>query len=142
MLRRMSPLRKKIYIGVGWAMVGLGTAGIFLPLLPTTPFLLLAAYLFARSSRRWHDWLLSQPTLSPYIHAFRERRGLTPTQKLRIALSITIVMWASIYLVNSTPVRWGLGGGWAFWMAVLLMSRTAAATTPPAASRETVEGRG
>ena len=67
--------RQSVYLVLGIINVALGTAGIFLPLLPTTPFLLLAAFLFARSSGRWHSWLLTHPQLSPYIHAFRRKSG-------------------------------------------------------------------
>ena len=82
----------KLYIIAGFICVGLGVAGIPLPLLPTTPFLLLAAFCFARGSRRWHDWLMTHRTLSPYIVAFREKRGITPAQKWRIAGLVTLTL--------------------------------------------------
>ena len=94
-------LRRTILTALGIFNVALGTAGIFLPLLPTTPFLLLAAYLFARSDPRLHGWLLSHPRLGPYISAFRNRNGLTRTQKLRIGSSLTIVMAFSTYVARS-----------------------------------------
>ena len=59
---------------------------------PLTRFLLLAAYCFARGSERWHRWLMTHRTLSPYIIAFREKRGLTREQKFRIAALITITL--------------------------------------------------
>lgn len=85
-------IRSKIYIGLGFVFVGLGVAGIPTPLLPTTPFLLLAAFFFARGSRRWHDWLMTHRVLSPYIHAVRDRRGLTRAQKWRISLALTVTL--------------------------------------------------
>jgi hypothetical protein len=83
-------VKSRIYIVSGFVCVALGVAGIPLPLLPTTPFLLLAAFCFARGSERWHGWLMAHPTLSPYIIAFREKRGLTRAQKMRIAALVTI----------------------------------------------------
>jgi hypothetical protein len=86
------PFSRKIYLSVGFVCVGLGVLGIPLPLLPTTPFLLLAAYCFARGSDRWYRWLMTHPVLSPYILAFRERRGLTRPQKWRIAGLVTLTL--------------------------------------------------
>lgn len=119
-------LKRSILIGLGFLMVALGTAGIFLPLLPTTPFLLLAAYLFARSSDRWHSWLLSHRHFGPYIHAFRNKIGLTPSQKLRIGCSFTVVIAISFYFTPIPFVRALLVVGWVFWTIVLLRMKTAA----------------
>jgi len=90
-------LKSRVYIASGFVCVALGVIGIPTPLLPTTPFLLLAAYFFARGSQRWHNWLMTHPTLSPYILAFRDKRGLTRAQKLRVALLISltlVITWA------------------------------------------------
>lgn len=123
---------KACRVVLGVIMVGLGTAGIVLPLLPTTPFLLLAAYLFAKSSRRWHDWLLNQKHLGPYLHAWRNKSGLTITQKLRIGISFTVVMGISTYFSPIPAIRWLLVGIWAFWTVMLLRQRTVAdAEKPP-----------
>ena len=89
-------VKSRIYIAAGFVCVALGIIGIPTPLLPTTPFLLLAAYFFTRGSQRWHNWLMTHPTLSPYILAFREKRGLTRAQKLRIALMISLTMLVSL----------------------------------------------
>jgi hypothetical protein len=85
-------VKSRAYITSGFICVALGVAGIPLPLLPTTPFLLLAAFCFARGSQRWHHWLLTHPTLSPYILAFRDKKGLTPGQKWRIAGLVTLTL--------------------------------------------------
>ncbi len=110
--------------GLGVLLVGLGTAGIVLPLLPTTPFLLLAAFLFAKGSERWHDWLLNHKHLGPYIHAWRNKSGLTVTQKLRIGISFTVVMAISLYFSPMMSVRYLLVGIWAFWTIMLLRQKT------------------
>ena len=114
-----------MFVGLGFLMVALGTAGIFLPLLPTTPFLLLAAYLFARSSGRWHAWLLSHRYFGPYVHAFRNKTGLTPSQKLRIGLSFTVVIAISFYVASLVMVKAFLAVIWVFWTIVLLRMKTA-----------------
>lgn len=110
---------------LGVINVALGVAGIILPLLPTTPFLLLAAYLFAKSDDRRYRWLLRHRHLGPYIHAFRGKTGLTKTQKIRIGTSISIAMAISIYFAPIVLVKCLLAGGWAFWTIVLIRMKTA-----------------
>jgi len=125
-------LKRAVFLVLGIVNVALGVAGILLPLLPTTPFLLLAAYLFARSSDRWHNWLLSQKHLGPYIHAFRDRTGLTRTQKLRIGSSITVVMAISIYFAPLNAVRVVCAAFWLFWTVMLIRMKTCDAQRQPA----------
>jgi len=117
------------FVGLGILMVALGTAGIFLPLVPTTPFLLLAAILFAKSSRRLSDWLLNHKHLGPYIHAWRNKTGLTVAQKLRISISFTFVMAISFYFVEIVSIRCLLCGIWAFWTFMLLRQKTCSEPT-------------
>ena len=118
-------IKRRIYSGLGILMVILGTAGILLPLVPTTPFLLLATVLFARSSHRLNHWLLTHRYLGPYIHAFRAKRGLTVTQKLRIGSSMTIVMGISFYYAPAIAVKYLLIGIWLFWTMMLMRMKTA-----------------
>ncbi len=79
-----------VLAGGGMVCVGLGVAGLFLPVLPTTPFLLLAAALFARSSRRVYNWLLNHPVLGPIILEWREHRAM-PRRAKRVALVLIAV---------------------------------------------------
>lgn len=76
----------------GTFSVGLGVAGAFLPVLPTTPFLLLAAWCYARSSPRLHQKLLQNRYFGPYIRKFQEEKALPPRVKI---LSCSLV-WASL----------------------------------------------
>lgn len=82
------------FIGIGLLCIALGITGIFLPLLPTTPFLLLAAFLFARSSTRLYYWLLKHRYLGPYIRDYLEHRTI-PRKVKFISIS---TMWMSILL--------------------------------------------
>lgn len=83
-----------IFAGLGLLFMALGVLGIFLPVLPTTPFLLLAAACFARSSRRIHRWLLEQPTFGPILNEWHTHRSMPyrarRTAMLLIALSFGI----------------------------------------------------
>ncbi len=123
-------MKRSIYTFLGLLAVGLGTAGIFLPLLPTTPFLLLAAFLFAKSNERWYHWLLSHKYLGPYVHAFRNKTGLTRTQKLRIVSSFTILFAVSIYFVPQTAIKVALIGWWLFWTVYIYRIKTAQVAAP------------
>ena len=127
-------IKKTFFFVVGVLMVVLGAAGIVLPLLPTTPFLLLAAMLFAKSSERCHDWLLNHKHLGPYIHAWRNKTGLTVAQKTRIGISFTVMMGISIYFAPIPTVKGFLVCIWIFWTAMLLRQKTLAA--PPAPTAE------
>jgi len=118
-------MKRKLFLTLGVLNVGLGTAGIFLPLLPTTPFLLLAAYLFSRSSDRWHRWLLAHKHLGPYVHAWRNKTGLTVAQKTRLVCSFAVLMGVSIYFSPMLSIKVLLAGMWVFWTILLLRMKTA-----------------
>lgn len=122
---RIPRWQRHFFLLNGFILTGLGIAGAVLPLLPATPFFLLAAYCFARSSQRWHDWLLAHPTFGPYILAFRDKRGLTVAQKRRIALTLTLTLLVSFWLVPRWYARLLIGTIWLFWMVVLYRLRTA-----------------
>ena len=79
------PLRF-LYLALGFASLALGAAGIVLPLLPTVPFMLLAAFCFARSSPRMERWILDHPRFGHHIKAWRERGAISPAGK-RAALT-------------------------------------------------------
>lgn len=88
---------------IGCLAVLLAILGVFLPLLPTTPFLLLASACFARGSDRLHNWLLSHGTLGTYLRNFEEGRGIPARAKV-VAL---LMMWSSIgYAAWRTPQLW------------------------------------
>ncbi|TVZ38164.1 hypothetical protein P886_2518 [Alteromonadaceae bacterium 2753L.S.0a.02] len=109
----------------GWLAVAVGVVGIFLPLLPTTPFILLAAACFAKSSQRFHQWLLQNHWFGPAIRDWQRYRALRKHVKAQalalvvasFSLSIAIVplpgvrlflvatMLTCLYFISRLPVR-------------------------------------
>jgi hypothetical protein len=85
-------IRKALLIFLGTVCVGLGVLGMFLPLLPTTVFLLMAAYCYSRSSERFHTWLLNNRWCGSYISNYKSGRGISMRQKI----STIGLLWASI----------------------------------------------
>ena len=93
-----------IYLCLGLTSVLLAGVGVVLPLLPTVPFLLLAAFFFARSSKRLHDWLLSHATFGTMILDWNERGAIRPSAKKAATLSVAAVFSISIILNVPTHV--------------------------------------
>jgi uncharacterized membrane protein YbaN (DUF454 family) len=85
-----------VWLTFGVLSVLAGFAGVFLPVLPTVPFLLLAAFFFGRSSQRAHDWLLSHKTLGPAIHDWQENGAISRKSKYLSAASMAVVFTISI----------------------------------------------
>ena len=128
--------KAKLYLLAGWISVVLGIIGIPTPLLPTTPFLLLAAFCFARGSQRWHDWLVNHHTLGAYITAFRDQKGLTVKQKWRVAASIICSLAVTGWFAPRFEGRLGVIVIGAFWLTWLYRYRTAP-DPPPAKNQPT-----
>ena len=101
---------KIFLIAIGTLSLGLGILGIFLPLLPTTPFLLLSAALYARSSERFYHWLLNNKWLGRYIRDYREGRGIPLNAKIISVILLWITIgYAAFYLID--PI----------WLKILLL---------------------
>jgi len=90
---------------LGWLAVLLATLGVVLPLLPTTPFLLLAAWCFARSSPRFHHWLLYRSWFGGYLRHWQQHRALPPGAKWKAVLLIVLTFAVSLWLVKLWCVR-------------------------------------
>ncbi|MCH2249006.1 MAG: YbaN family protein [Cognatishimia sp.] len=91
-----------IWTSAGLICVGLALLGIPLPLLPTVPFLLLAAFCFARGSKRLHDWLTTHPRLGPPIEDWNQRGAILIKAKLLATISVALVF--GISLVFGVPI--------------------------------------
>ncbi len=88
---------------LGCLSLGLGILGIFLPVLPTTPFLLLAAALFLRSHKGLYDWLLNHPRLGPYIRNFMVHKSIPLKVKV---ISVSMVWVTLLYCAVFVAEHW------------------------------------
>ena len=93
------PPQNLLYTTLGWIAFGLGMAGVFLPLLPTFPFILLAAFFFARGSPRAHGWLRQHPWFGQALRDWEAGRGLTAENKARALGLMWVVMLATALLI-------------------------------------------
>ncbi|MDR1406521.1 MAG: YbaN family protein [Tannerella sp.] len=96
---------KYFLIFLGMVSLGVGVAGIFLPLLPTTPFLLLSAALFARSSARLYGWLLHHRIFGRYVRDFLQEKAIPMRIKiLSVSAMWTAMLWTVFFVVHE--MRW------------------------------------
>ena len=101
----ISPIWRAVLLVVGTASLALGVIGIFLPVLPTTPFLLVTAACYARASTRLYNWLLGQRSLGPIIVEWRRSRSLPPGVKTRALVVVAITFTLSVILIDALAVR-------------------------------------
>lgn len=95
---------RTLLIVCGTVSTALGVVGIFLPLLPTTPFLLLAAFCYSKSSQRFHHWLLHNRFFGNYVRNYLERKGIT----LKLKVFTLVLLWATIMIsaIFATDTLW------------------------------------
>lgn len=105
---------KKIGLIVAGLMgLGLGAVGAVVPLLPSFPFLMLAAFCFARSSQRLNDWFKGTKLYKNNLESYVRGRGMTRKTKVRIMLVVTLTMGIGFYMMGQVPVgRMVLGAVW------------------------------
>jgi len=85
---------KVLLISAGTFFMGLGIAGIFIPVLPTTPFILVSAGLYAKSSSRFYNWLINNRIFGRYLKNYREGKGIP----VKIKIITIIILWVTIGL--------------------------------------------
>ncbi len=120
----MGPVGRVVLSAAGLVCVGIGAVGIFVPVLPTTPFLLLAAACFVRSSPRLHGWLLRHRRLGPYIAGFIDGGGM-PARAKRVSL---VVLWATVVL-SATLMLVSAGPSPLSWATVIVLTTVAVLVT-------------
>ena len=101
----ISPVWRAVLLVVGTASLVIGVVGIVLPVLPTTPFLLVTAACYARASTRLYGWLLGQKSLGPIIAEWRRSRSLPPGVKTRALVVVAVTFTVSVILVDALAVR-------------------------------------
>ena len=109
--------KKYVLILAGSISLGLGLLGIFLPLLPTTPFLLLTAYCYFQSSPKLYNWLINQPRIGQYILNFQQNRVIPKKAKI----SALTMLWASIIFCITVILE-------KLWLRILLLFIAAGVT--------------
>jgi len=88
----INKLKNTLLVIAGTVFVAIGIIGIFVPLLPTTVFFLLAAYCYARSSKKFYDKLLNNKWFGSYIKNYREKKGIS----MRVKIISLLVLWITI----------------------------------------------
>lgn len=96
---------KYIYILLGFLSLTLGIIGIFLPILPTTPFLLLTLFFFTKGSKTLESWFLSTTIYQKYLKSFNERRAMTKKAKLSILTFATGILLIGFYFTPTVLGR-------------------------------------
>lgn len=103
-----NPLVRYLLLAMGWLSVALGFIGIFVPVLPTTPFLLLAAACFVRSSQRFYNWLVMHPRLGPWFRDYLDGNGIPLKGKVYAIGTMWLSIGISCWLVPLVWARIGM----------------------------------
>ncbi|WP_113873928.1 YbaN family protein [Marinomonas aquiplantarum] len=106
----MMPAKKYLYLLLGWLSLITGIIGIYLPLLPTTPLVLLAAWCFSKSSKRFHSWLINHKFFGPIVRDWQSEDGIPKRSRNRaiifmwLGMSISMLIvyrfWATVGLIS------------------------------------------
>lgn len=108
-VKKQNKTMKIILNILAFTCVGLASLGMFLPVLPTTPFLLLASWLFLKANSGWRDWLLNHKVFGPYIQNFLIHRAIPLRAKIASISTLWATILLSVYIVN--PI----------WLKILLI---------------------
>ncbi|WP_436513028.1 YbaN family protein [Clostridium thermobutyricum] len=101
----MNKIKNCIYVGIGLISFVLGAIGVILPVLPTTPFLLLSAYCFAKGSKRFNNWFLNTKIYKKHLESFVNEKAMTLKQKIVILAFADFMIAFPLILVNSLHLR-------------------------------------
>ena len=114
-------MKKILYILLGCIGVGLGAVGAVVPMVPAFPFLMLAAFCFARSSEKLDTWFRNTKLYKDNLEDFVAGKGMTKKTKVRIMVTVTLLMSIGFAMMGAVPVgRMVLAGVWVFHMVYFL----------------------
>ena len=108
----MKNLKKKLYIAFGFLAVALAIVGVFIPGLPTVPFLLVALFCFERSSKKYHDMIMNNKYFGPVLQDYYSGKGLTSSVKIKAISFLTCGIAFSIYKIQNPHARIALAVVW------------------------------
>lgn len=97
-------MKKIIYIVTGCMSLVLGAIGSVFPILPTVPFLLLAAFCFARSSKKLNNWFVNTKLYKDNLESYVKGQGMTKAAKIRIMVTVTVLMSIGFIMMHAVPV--------------------------------------
>ena len=126
-------MKKKVMFILGWLSFIAGMIGVVLPILPTTPFILLAAFLFANSSPKCEAWIKRSKAYKNYVLEYKRNNGLSMKQKIKILSMTSILLGISAIIIENTHLRLFLLTLFFVKLAVLLIY------IPTSKKREVVE---
>lgn len=115
--------RKALFMGLGFFTTGLGIIGAFLPLLPTVPFLLLAAYFFSKGSETWHQWLYNHKKFGPLLTDWHRRGAIPRDAKIKAVLVIASSFLINIWTLHDKPVLLMCIGGTLLCSITFILTR-------------------
>ena len=101
----MSKVKKGIYICIGLVAFALGALGVILPILPTTPFLLLASFCFAKGSERFNTWFINTKVYKKHLESFVKERAMTLKQKVILLTFADTMIAIPLITVDVLPMR-------------------------------------
>lgn len=129
-------LKKILYITLGCVGLVIGAIGSVMPLLPAFPFLLLATFCFAKSSEKLHTWFVNTKLYKDNLEDFVAGRGMTKKTKIRIMITVTLLMSIGFIMMDAAPVgRFVLVCVWVFHIVYFIFG----IKTIPAMQKEAAE---
>jgi len=103
---RPSEFKKGLFVVAGTISLGLGTVGIALPVLPTTPFLLLSAACYYKGSERLHRWMLNNRLFGEYLRNYKEGKGIPPRTKIStLTLLWSVISFSALFMLNNPIIQ-------------------------------------
>jgi uncharacterized protein len=127
-------VRRYLYLGLGWLCLGLGFMGVILPILPTTPFLLLAVWAFSRSSPELAEKIRNNKTVGPFIRDWQDH-GAIPVKAKTLAMLMMAATGAYLVFYSAVPDWLGYGTcGVLAAVAAYILTRPSQGNRPPSSS--------